>query len=114
MIISPFNKKQAQDHPAHLIYKKEITLDCDSSSRAVKGHFSSLLLSNIIGYLSFLQIWRFPFVFETYLASRFFFVTFISLQREALLCGSVSLKGVRRFGALLSQMILFCRLILTV
>ena len=86
--------------------KKEMTLDCDLSSRAVKGHFSSLLLSNIIGYLTFLQIRHFPFFFETYLAA-LFSLSLISLQREALLCGSVSRKGCHRLWAQLMQMILF-------
>ena len=42
--------------------QKEMTLDCSFFSNffTVKGHFCSFLLSNIIGYLAFLD-WTFPF-----------------------------------------------------
>ena len=97
--------------PLVRLAKKEMTLDCGCSSRAVKGHFSSLLLSNIIGYLTFLQIRCFPFFFETYLAS-LFLLSHSFLFSEKLFCVEVFPgKGVTVFWAQPLQMVSFCRFV---
>ena len=72
-----------------------MTLDCFlSDSHTVKGHFCSLLISNIIGYLAFLDSTTF---FILFYHQRITTSNCISLKRDDLLCGLVSYEEIARF-----------------
>ena len=70
---------------------KEMTLDCLfflRTSFSVKGHFCSFLLSNIIGYLAFLNLDCLLFIFSFFWFSRICFAWPLLLKKSHFLLAS--------------------------